>query len=227
MTWPVRSFLFGALPLALALVALGPGAVSGAPRKASTHRVESVVVRDLPGDALRTDGGLFAYANPPVTAFIEDRVRGAGQYKIKDTFFFEVSRTDDARHLKVHVPGIIENDLGGPLSCEVGQVEALSWASPDWYNSTAVGSSVTGDGVLRCYLDAQRTTGWIVGYPDFADECLQISRPETRTWTFQAPQSCPSAVWRVENGQYITPAVREFSAGVGAPWHVTARQPQT
>ena len=127
----------GALLLALALVGMA-GSVSAAPKHSGTHPVATVVARDVPGDALRSDGGLLPYANPPVTASIEDRTRGAGQYKIKDTFLLEVNRALDGRHLQVHVPGIIETNASGPVLCEIGQVQVISSSSPDWYNNTSV-----------------------------------------------------------------------------------------
>lgn len=78
------------------------------------------------------------------------------------------------------------------------------------------GGTTVADGVLRCWTNAKRQNGWMLGYPDHNDfkhgednysggECLQIARIAEKQWRFSGSSECKATRWNVVSGEISRP----------------------
>ena len=175
------------------------------------HPATSATLRDAVADVLLSDGNT-TYADREVISRITDFVDPTSP----DQFAFQPGNKRGVRINNVHVGG------DAPVACGFSFTTFRSSTVPNWYNVTAIGSSVPSDASFICFEDSGLGLGrqWRVRYPDFPSECALIERVDAATWRFTVPEGCLATVTTSvkERGQ----TTETVANGVTAPMQITA-----
>ena len=199
--------------MALGAATMVPAVAAPQASTTTTYQVASVAIPN--GPVTRNDGNP-TYSGGQTTAYIRDgSVTSTDGFQ--DWIFLRVAGKG-SRFLSLQDPG----SGSGFEACAVAEIEATSASLPDWYHQLGA-TPVRADGAVRCYKDSRRQSGWIVGYPNGAAECLTLARPSARTWVLSAPADCPSVRWNVVNGK-VQPPTRSWADGIAAEFTATWNQ---
>ena len=187
------------------LLGLASASVASAGKSTTTrYWLDTATVRGAATDALLHDG-VSTYPESQVLSYLADE-KTTDVHGFQDLFYFHVE-AKGGRAISVRDPQITS---GTPLRCRIGKVIVKSSTVPD-FSQIQPGTTVTADGVLQCYINT-RYEGYIIGYPNGADECLEITRVTTKTWSFAAPPTCDSAVWWQPAGRNDYTTLRPFNS---------------
>jgi len=180
------------------------GWASSATAGTGAHAVMATVASNA-GDSILGDGGVYTDGAEGVAARIWD-------FDSIDHFHFQIEKKFADRYLKL----VIKEQPGLPAGgvntvCRVGRLKPNeNLINFQFYRDVnfPIGDSTSGQenygGTFKCTTDNAGRTGWFVHW-DPADQCIVISRPADRSYTFTAGAGCLADVSQIVNGTVKPP----------------------